>query len=186
LGLDGRIRSASRLEGFFGTLVSDSILRAQLEICVDIPAIAPTADCCWRGLAGETNVRRHSRHMLAGRSDSLVIARSSDMAAVWLIVRCIGPLCNYSSNPLHLSHAASQPIVRTPAPRIVRTSRFIIVQHKQREAVLNCKCTVYTFSTLYNIWLLSTHHNQFLLPPLVPCRLTSHARCSDASLRTNQ
>ena len=53
-----------------------------MEICVDIPAIAPTADCCWRGLAGEVNVRRHSRHMLAGRSDSLVIARSSDMAAV--------------------------------------------------------------------------------------------------------
>ena len=83
LGLDGRICGASRLEGFFRTWSANhSFLRAQLEICVDIPAIAPTADCCWRGLAGETNVRRHSRHILAGRSDSLVIARSSDMAAV--------------------------------------------------------------------------------------------------------
>jgi len=191
LGLDGRVRGASRLEGFFRTLVSETFLRAQLEICVDIPAIAPTADCCWRGLAGETNVRRHSRHMLAGRSDSLVIARSSDIAAVWLSVRWIASLCNHSSNPLHLSHVASQPIVRTPAPRIVRrqeatTSRFIIVQHKQYEAILSCKCSVHTFSTLYNTWLFRTHHNQYLLSQLAPCRLTSHARCSDASLRTNQ
>jgi hypothetical protein len=44
--------------------------------------MAPTADCCCRGLAGDVKVRRHSRHTLAGRSDSLVIARSSDMAMV--------------------------------------------------------------------------------------------------------
>ena len=97
----------------------------------------------------------------------------------------------HSSNPLHLSHVASQPIVRTPAPRIVRrqeatTSRFIIVQHKQYEAILSCKCSVHTFSTLYNTWLFRTHHNQYLLSQLAPCRLTSHGRCSDASLRTNQ
>jgi hypothetical protein len=49
---------------------------------VDIPAMAPTADCCCRGLAGDVKVRRHSRHTLAGRSDSLVIARSSDMAMI--------------------------------------------------------------------------------------------------------
>jgi len=49
---------------------------------VDEPAMAPTADCCCRGLAGDVKVRRHSRHTLAGRSDSLVIARSSDMAMV--------------------------------------------------------------------------------------------------------
>jgi hypothetical protein len=48
----------------------------------DQPAIAPTADCCCRGLAGEVNVRRHWRDMLAGRSDNLVIARSSDMMVV--------------------------------------------------------------------------------------------------------
>lgn len=58
------------------------IPQSVVEMCLDIPAIAPTADCCWRGLAGEVNVRRHSRHMLAGRSDNLVIARSNDMAAV--------------------------------------------------------------------------------------------------------
>jgi hypothetical protein len=55
-------------------------------ICVDQPAIAPTADCCWRGLAGDVNARRHWRDILAGRSDSLVIARSSDMMVVQLYV----------------------------------------------------------------------------------------------------
>ena len=49
---------------------------------IDEPAMAPTADCCCRGLAGDVKVRRHSRHTLAGRSDSLVIARSSDMAMI--------------------------------------------------------------------------------------------------------
>lgn len=64
-----------------------SVLERSAICVVDIPAIAPAADCCWRGLAGDVNVRRHWRVMLAGRSESLVIARSSDMMAVRLYVR---------------------------------------------------------------------------------------------------
>ena len=159
------------------------IPESAVEICVDIPAIAPAADCCWRGLEGEVNVRRHSRHMLAGRSDSLVIARSSDMAAVWLNVRCIASL----GIPLILSHvAASQPVIRTPAPRYVRVAHHRPPQASNVKLSFDCKRTVYTSSTLYNIWLFPTHYNRFPLSQLASCRPTSRARCFDASLRTNQ
>jgi hypothetical protein len=61
--------------------LGESVFRLSFQdvTSVDKPAMAPTADCCCRGLAGDVKVRRHSRHTLAGRRDSLVIARSSDM-----------------------------------------------------------------------------------------------------------
>ena len=81
---------------------------------LDEPAMAPTADCCCRGLAGDVKVRRHSRHTLAGRSDSLVIARSSDMAMIAVDDYCVHVVI---LNRLDSSHVESGDVseARTPA-----------------------------------------------------------------------
>jgi hypothetical protein len=132
---------------------------------VDEPAMAPTADCCCRGLAGDVKVRRHSRHTLAGRSDSLVIARSSDMAMVAVDV---DDYCEVLEsllvilNRLDSSHVESGDIsdARTPA---VDTS--------------NC-C-----STLSFIIALSSSVDNLKLPCSANCTLLAFPRPSLCLLR---
>jgi hypothetical protein len=97
---------------------------------LDEPAMAPTADCCCRGLAGDVKVRRHSRHTLAGRSDSLVIALSSDMAMVAVdvddyceVLASLLVILNRDSSHVHAGDSSE---TRTPAVDCCSTLSFII------------------------------------------------------------
>jgi hypothetical protein len=149
---------------------------------VDKPAMAPTADCCCRGLAGDVKVRRHSRHTLTGRSDSLVIARSSDMAMI-----AVNDCCEVLEslvvmlNRLDSSHVESGDIsdARTPAvdtSNCCSTLSFIIavVERRQLEATLLSQLYITRISSPF---LVSTCNVHGRIPSLITTRHHRPVQC---------